>query len=61
MSSDNILFENIRARVPADQIKSCISITGTPQTKPRAITFSNLDVSFAGGGTAQEAARRRRA
>ena len=54
----NILFENIRARVPADQIKSCISITGTSHTKPRAITFSNLDVSFAGGGTAQEAARR---
>ena len=54
----NILFENIRARVPADQIKSCISITGTPRTKPRAITFSNLDVSFAGGGTAREAARR---
>ncbi len=54
----NILFENIRARVPADQIKSCISITGTPQTKPHAITFSNLDISFAGGGTAQEAARR---
>ena len=54
----NILFENIRARVPADQIKSCISITGTPQAKPRAITFSNVDISFAGGGTAQEAARR---
>ncbi len=54
----NILFENIRARVPADAIKSCISITGTPRTKPRGITFSNLDISFAGGGTAQEAARR---
>ena len=54
----NILFENIRARVPADQIKSCISITGTPKTRPREITFSNLDITFAGGGTAQEAARR---
>jgi hypothetical protein len=54
----NILFENIRARVPADRIKSCISITGTPRTKPRGITFSNLDITFPGGGTAQEAARR---
>ena len=25
----NILFDNIRARVPPDQIKSCISITDT--------------------------------
>jgi len=55
----NILFENIRARVPADQIKSCISITGAPRAKPRGITFSNLDISFPGGGTAQEAARRK--
>ncbi|MGO8751691.1 MAG: glycoside hydrolase family 28 protein [Thermoguttaceae bacterium] len=54
----NILFENIRARVPRDAIKSCISIAGAPQTKPRGITFSNLDISFPGGGTAQEAARR---
>ena len=55
----NILFENIRARVPADRIKSCISITGTPRTKPQGITFSNIDISFPGGGTAQEAARRK--
>lgn len=27
-------------------------------SKPRGITFSNLDVTFPGGGTAQEAARR---
>jgi hypothetical protein len=54
----NILFENIRARVPRDAVKSCISITGTPHTKPREITFSNLDISFPGGGTAEEAARR---
>jgi hypothetical protein len=39
-------------------VKSCISITGTPQTKPCGITFSNLDVTFPGGGTAEEAARR---
>jgi hypothetical protein len=54
----NILFENIRARVPGGGVKSCISITGTPRTKPREITFSNLDISFPGGGTAAEAARR---
>jgi len=54
----NVLFENIRASVPADQFKSGISITGTPKTKPRAITFSNIDISYAGGGTAEEAARR---
>ncbi len=54
----NILFDNIRARVPADRIKSCISITGTRQTRPQAITFSNLDITFAGGGTTEEAARR---
>jgi hypothetical protein len=54
----NILFENIRARVPGGGVKSCISITGTPRTKPREITFSNLDISFPGGGTAEEAARR---
>jgi len=44
--------------VPGGGVKSCISITGTPRTKPRDITFSNLDVSFPGGGTAEEAARR---
>ena len=54
----NILFQNIRARVPADNIKSCISITGAGAARPREITFSNLDVSFPGGGTAVEAARR---
>jgi len=54
----NILFENIRARVPKDAFKSGISITGTPRTRPRQITFSHLDVSFPGGGTAQEARRR---
>ncbi len=54
----NILFENIRARVPADSIKSCISITGTPRTKPREIAFSSVDITFPGGGTAQEGARR---
>ncbi|MGA2258544.1 MAG: glycosyl hydrolase family 28 protein, partial [Thermoguttaceae bacterium] len=54
----NILFQNIRARVPADNIKSCISITGARAARPREITFSNLDISFPGGGTSAEAARR---
>jgi hypothetical protein len=54
----NILFENIRARVPKDSFKSGISITGTPRTKPRQITFNNVDISFPGGGTADEARRR---
>lgn len=54
----NILFENIRARVPGGGFKSCISITGTPKTRPRDITFSNLDITFPGGGTSAEGARR---
>lgn len=58
----NIVFANIRAVVPANNAKgaakSCIQITGTPHTRPRGITFSNLDISFPGGGTAEEAARR---
>lgn len=55
----NILFENIRARGPADIFpKMPISITGTPRTKPRQITFSNIDISFPGGGTGEEGARR---
>jgi hypothetical protein len=54
----NILFENIRARVPRDNIKSCISVTGAGKAKPRGITFSNVDITFPGGGTAPEAARR---
>jgi hypothetical protein len=54
----DILFENIRARVPGGGLKSCISITGTPHTKPRDTTYSNLDVTFPGGGTAEEATRR---
>lgn len=54
----NILFDNIRATVPADAIKSCISITGTPRTRPREITFSGIDITFPGGGTAEEGARR---
>ena len=54
----NILFENIRARARADYVKSGMFITGTPRTQPRQITFSNIDITFSGGGTAAEAARR---
>jgi len=55
----NILFENIRARGRADVYpKMPISITGTPRTKPRQITFSNIDISFPGGGTREEGAGR---
>jgi hypothetical protein len=35
-----------------------ISITGTSKTRPRQITFTNVDITFAGGGTALEGARR---
>jgi hypothetical protein len=70
---EGILFANIRARVPAAGMRgtphhqpwheqatarSCISITGTPQTRPRDIAFSSVDITFAGGGTHQEGERR---
>ncbi len=35
-----------------------ISITGTSVTRPRQITFSNIDITFAGGGTSAQGARR---
>ena len=53
---DNILFENIRATVPESNF--CMSITGTSKTRPQQITFSNMDITYAGGGTAQQGARR---
>ncbi len=52
----NILFDNIQATTPDDNI--CMSITGTSKTRPSGITFSNLDFTFTGGGTAQQGARR---
>ncbi|WP_460639523.1 glycoside hydrolase family 28 protein [Larkinella harenae] len=52
----NILFENIRGTMPRDNI--AMSITGTTKTRPRQITFSNVDLTFAGGGTAAQGARR---
>lgn len=58
---ENILFANIRGRardVRLADLKLGMSITGTPKTRPRRIMFSNVDFTFPGGGTAQEAARR---
>jgi len=52
----NIHFENICASVPDNNI--CMSITGTAQTRPENITFSNIDITFSGGGTAEQGARR---
>jgi len=52
----NILFDNIRARAMAGE--PGMFIAGTPGTKPRNITFSNIDITFPGGGTAADAARR---
>jgi len=68
----NVLFDNIRARVSAvfmqgtpyeapqaEALKrQCITIMGTPRTKIEGITFSNVRMTFPGGGTAEEAARR---
>jgi hypothetical protein len=58
---ENVLFENIRARTTTDcdwLRKEAISITGAGKARPRGITFSNVDVTFMGGGTAEEGARR---
>lgn len=52
----NILFNNIQATMPKDN--HAISITGTSKTRPRDITFSNIDFTFSGGGTAAQGARR---
>jgi len=54
----NILFDNIRGRAAPSAWKSGISITGAGRAKPEQITFSNIDISFPGGGTAEEGARR---
>jgi len=52
---ENISFENIRASSPATEWG--ISITGTTRTRPRRISFSNIDITFPGGGTAEQARR----
>ncbi|MBO9572006.1 MAG: hypothetical protein J7497_07325, partial [Chitinophagaceae bacterium] len=53
---ENILFNNIRATTP--EKNHAISITGTTKTRPRDITFSNIDITYTGGGTAEQGARR---
>jgi len=52
----NILFENIVGNSPKDNI--AMSITGTSKTRPAQITFSNIDLTFTGGGTAEQGSRR---
>ena len=58
----NVLFSNIRAGVPIhfneDEQKLCISITGLPGHEIEGITLSDIHVTFPGGGTVEEAARR---
>ncbi len=53
---ENVLFNNITGTTP--EKNHAISITGTTQTRPRDITFSNIDLTFTGGGTAEQGARR---
>ena len=69
----NVLFSNIRARVAAvaqpelfnpdwkaeqGEERSCISITGLPGHPIEGIALSDIRITFPGGGTAAEAARR---
>ncbi len=66
----NISFHGIRATVAADahplphegprspgETRSCISITGQPGHPITGISFSDVHVTFPGGGTREEAAR----
>lgn len=52
----NILFNNIQGTTPKDNI--AMSITGTTKTRPQQLTFSNIDFTYTGGGTAEQGARR---
>jgi hypothetical protein len=68
----NVRFDQIRARVPRLQMEGtphedrrgwgekffCMSVTGTPQTTIENVVFSNMHITYAGGGTAEHAARR---
>mgnify|MGYP000150211601 CR=1 FL=1 len=67
----NVQFSNIRARVADNsyplkhevvrmpgELRSCINITGIPGHPVEGITFSNMHITFPGGGTREEAARR---
>ena len=69
----NVLISNVRARVavqpelgqyndrgsiyPGEQ-RSCISITGLPGDSIEGISLSDIHITFPGGGTCEEAARR---
>lgn len=54
----NILFDNIRGTGMLTPPKLGISITGTTKCRPKAITFSNIDITFPGSGTKEEGERR---
>ena len=54
----DIRFDNIRANAVKDPGgKPGISITGAGRARPANIFFSNMDICFPGGGTAEDAAR----
>ncbi len=66
----NVRFNNIRATVADNsyplphevvrmpgEVRSCINITGLPDHPVEGITFSNVHITFPGGGTAEEASR----
>jgi hypothetical protein len=67
----NVRFSNIRATVADNsyplphevvrmpgEVRSCINICGVPGHPVEGIAFSNVHITFPGGGTAEEAARR---
>ncbi len=67
----NVRFNNIRATVADNsyplphevvrmpgELRSCINVTGVPGHAVEGIAFSNMHITFPGGGTAEEAARR---
>ena len=67
----NIRFNNIQAKVADNayplehegprnegELRSCINITGLPCYNVEGITFSNIHITYPGGGTTKEAARR---
>ncbi len=64
---ENIMISNVRAIItetpdsetpyPGEE-RSCINITGLPGHPIEGITLSDIHITFPGGGTAEEAARR---
>ena len=54
-----IRFSNIRANAVRDAArKLAMSITGAGKARPRDIVFSDVEVTFPGGGTLEDAQRR---